>query len=165
MSRWREDWEVSSGEPTFVFIHLLIPHPPYFLDANCDVRLSDDLGGQLSERGLSPEVVSDRRAGYIEQVECTNRVVTQFIDQIDPDSMVIVAGDHGPESFGQLTIDGSEWNDTEVYERSGVLAAIRGAAGCQLDLPDDHHLVNTFRIALGCLTSSPIPLLPHLGTS
>jgi len=165
MSRWEEDWDVSSGEPMFVFIHLMMPHSPYFLDANCDVRLSDDLGGQLSERGLSAEVVSDRRAGYIEQVQCANRVVTQFIDQVDSGSMIIVTGDHGPESLGQLTIDGSEWNDTELFERAGTLAAIRGPAGCQPDLPDDHHLVNTFRIALSCLTSSPLPLLPHLGTS
>jgi hypothetical protein len=162
MSRWEEDWDTRSGEPTFTFLHLLLPHPPYFLDADCEVRLSDDLGGQRAERGLSAEIAAARRAAYIEQVECANRVVTQFIDQIGPDSMVILTGDHGPESFGQLTVDGSEWSDIEVYERSGVLAAIRGPAGCDLDLPDDHQLVNTFRIAFSCLTSSPITSLPHL---
>jgi hypothetical protein len=47
-------------------------------------------------------------------VECAIHVVTQFIEQIDPDSMVILAGDHGPESFGQLRVEGSEWTDIEV---------------------------------------------------
>jgi hypothetical protein len=165
MSRWQEDSDAESEGPVFAFIHLLLPHPPFALDSNCDVRLDSDLSGRLSERGLSAEVVSVRRAGYIEQVECANQVVTQFIDQLDPDSMVILTGDHGPESFGQLTIDGSEWNATELYERAGVLAAIRGPTGCQVALPEDHHLVNTIRIAMSCLTSSSLPLLPHLGTS
>ena len=165
MSRWMRDWGAATVGPEFVFIHLLLPHPPYFLDGNCEIRLSSDLGGTRSDRGLSTEVVSARRAGYVEQLECSNKVVTQFIDQIDPDSMVILAGDHGPESFGQLVADVPRWSDIEIYERSGVLTAIRAPAGCQLSLPDDHHLVNTFRIALSCLTSSPMPLLPHLGTS
>jgi hypothetical protein len=162
MSQW-EEWDATSDEPVFVFLHLLLPHPPYFLDADCATRVLEELGGHSSDRGLSADVIAARRAGYIQQVECANRVVTQFIDQIDPDSMVVLVGDHGPESFGQLKIDGSEWSDIEVYERAGALAAIRAPAGCEIDLPDDHHLVNTFRIALSCLTPSPIPLLPHLG--
>jgi hypothetical protein len=39
--------------------------------------------------------------GLVEQVECANHVVTQFIAQIDPDSMVSLTGDHWPESIGQ----------------------------------------------------------------
>ena len=127
--------------PTFTFVHLFSPHPPFARRADCTVR--DRLGWDISSW--------PRPEAYAEAITCLNQQLLTGLDAIldeDPDAVIILQGDHG-SSF--------EWTPTE---RLPMLSAIRLPDECRSLVPDDLLAVNTFRIVLNCLGPPQLPMLP-----
>ncbi len=83
--------------PTFVFAHMLIPHPPFLFDSN----------GNLVDQSIfklqGDEVWSHKNA-YIEQVMFVNKMVERVVDKIlntsDNPPIIILQADHGSASSG-----------------------------------------------------------------
>jgi hypothetical protein len=71
------------------FVHVLLPHSPYALDANCELRNLADWRDQWN----GPK--RERVAAYLEQVGCLNRKLEAVIEAVGKDAIVIVQGDHG----------------------------------------------------------------------
>jgi hypothetical protein len=75
-------------ESTFVFVHMLIPHPPYVFDRN------GHLPGHQAER------TRGRIANYVDQLVFTNKKLKLLIDSLLSDSpyppVIILQGDEGP---------------------------------------------------------------------
>ena len=74
------------------FIHLLLPHSPYFLDKECSF---DYDGNFFIKEKLN--VVYER---YIKQTQCAHTLVDQILNKLDSnkeaqDSTIIIHGDHG----------------------------------------------------------------------
>ena len=78
--------------PTFTFAHVLVPHIPYLLDADCRPLahpIPDDMEADTPEQ----------RADYIGQVQCVDRLVldlvTRLLRRSSPAPIILVVGDHG----------------------------------------------------------------------
>lgn len=147
--------------PTFTFLHLILPHPPLFLDSNCDVRIDEDLRQRVLNDGTTPrELVEKRKVAWVEQVECANKAILDFLPNIADDDIVVLTSDHGPDST--FVIESTEPGDLtpeRLEERLPNLTAIKLPQDCAVLLPPDVHLVNVLRIVLDCLTDDRIGTL------
>ena len=86
------------------FAHLLIPHDPYALDADCALRRPAPAwnlrGSGWREETNSPESRLLNYQDYVEQVRCTMRKVGTLLAVLNAnpaakDAVVIIHGDHG----------------------------------------------------------------------
>jgi hypothetical protein len=161
------DWSLTSREfpsgPNFVFIHLLVPHPPLFLDGECQIEFDAALSRDTiwdPARALDVGELTTLRRAYVEQVKCTNQTILSLVDQLSSDSVVIITADHGPDSLGPLD-DPTSWTDDQLSERFGIFAAIRLPTQCRNQSGRSTDIVNTFRRTFSCLTGSTIEHVPE----
>jgi hypothetical protein len=140
--------------PTFTFVHILVPHPPYVFDRD---------GSYVSE------VQEDQRSlstNYINQVVAANAIATRLIDAILKHArtppVIILQGDEGPYPRGT---SGSHYNwhtadVTDMREKSGILNAYllpgHGAAGLYPSISP----VNSFRVVFNSYFGTALPMLP-----
>jgi hypothetical protein len=152
LENW-EDFQAGIESPSFTFLHLVLPHPPLYLDATCEPHVDEAMDGRNVSRGEHTGAeLRSRRDAYVAQVECANRAIRDLIAQVDPTAAVIITADHGPDSLEPLTSN-NEPQPEQAWERFATFTAIRFPEHC--DQPgEDHQLVNTFRLLLGCLTDS-----------
>jgi hypothetical protein len=97
---------------------------------------------------------------YADTVRCTNRSLLDAVDEIterDPDALVFLQGDHGPGFGIDTDRPVPDWPDADIAQRYGILSAARLPERCGRRAPETP--VNTFRIALACVTGEDIPLL------
>lgn len=98
---------------TFTFAHVLAPHPPYRLAADC---------GPTS---VATRSWNDRPA-YLAQIRCLNVLTLAAVDDIlrrDSGAVVVIEADHGPAS--QLD-EHNAWDHPTaemIDERMGIIAA------------------------------------------
>lgn len=138
------------ADPTFAFIHLLNPHPPYLRGATCELR---EVPLDFAAWGQGPE--------YRDATTCLFARLAVAVDAIlavDDDPVIIISGDHGPrlglsgETEGEVLLDG------EMF--LSAFNAIRLPDACaDTGVPGDMTLVNTFRVVVACLTDQPPDLL------
>ncbi len=84
-------------KPKFVYAHVIIPHPPFIVDAE---------GNPLQN---SP---ADELSAYADQITYLNRrlleIVDTLIEKSDPDPVIVIQGDHGATiEYQDLGIDPS----------------------------------------------------------
>lgn len=158
------NWVSVQGEhangPTFTFLHLILPHPPLFLDDDCNARLDPDLrGSEMIRDDIPADRNAKRHRAWVEQVECANRTVLEFIDQIDKEAVVVITSDHGSDASYRLFGDVSQYTADALAERMPTFTAARLPRRCRSEVPDDVALVNLFRYVFGCLSDeAPDPL-------
>ena len=153
------DSYLDNGEPDLIYIHLLAPHPPFFLNSSCEPRPDVAMAGfTTGVPGLPEQQEQERRNGYVAQVECVNQVLSSIAGSaVANESVIVMFGDHGPDSSAQLFIDGDEWTDDQLRERFSVMFAGYGP-GC--DFADIGSLVNVSRRIISCLADEEVPDLP-----
>ena len=87
-----------AGGPVFAFAHILKPHDPYVFDSDCET-----LGRQKDLDDTGP---------YLEQLECTNRLLLETVHAILRASpvppIIILQGDHGTKLLGATGYDRAE---------------------------------------------------------
>ena len=145
--------------PDLVFAHLLAPHPPLFLDESCVMRAQEGFKGfTIAQPGMTSAELAQAREWYGRQVSCVNEVLADVAEIAErSDSMVVMFGDHGPDSLGQLYVHGAEWDENQRFERFGAMYAAR-VPGC--DMSDVGSLVNAGRRLVACLSDGEFPDLP-----
>jgi hypothetical protein len=140
--------------PTFTFVHILVPHPPYVFDR--DGSYVSEV--QEDQRGLS--------TNYINQVVAANAMATRLIDAIlahaRTSPVIILQGDEGPYPRGT---SGSHYNwhtadVTDLREKSGILNAYRLPGHDAADLYPSISPVNTFRVVFNSYFGTALPMLP-----
>lgn len=130
--------------PKFVYAHWLLPHGPYRFGPNCEPRGPRWVFGpnRIAEDSV------DRRM-YIEQLECTNRKLLEFVDVVlaaDGDMPVIILqADHGHGRYGRDPPALSEAQPDQVVERFDVFAAYAGPGSLADSLAAVRSPVNLFR--------------------
>jgi hypothetical protein len=161
MRNWSSIMEELPSGPVITFLHLILPHPPLYLDRQCNVRLDPDLGGSVMiQDDLPAEAVTKRHQAWVEQLECANRATLDFLTQVNDDAVVIVTSDHGSDSSYRLFGEVTDYTDDDLIERFSILAAARLPAACRNVTPADVSLVNLFRYVFACLadeTPDPLP--------
>ena len=82
-------------QPTFAYLHLISPHPPFVFDANGNPTDPADF---WNEKRLYPADLYEK--GYVNQVQFLNQKLLQAVDTIlaesDVPPIIIIQGDHGP---------------------------------------------------------------------
>jgi hypothetical protein len=142
--------------PDLIYVHLLTPHPPLFLDASCQRNPDEELAGfALSFPGMSESQSEFRRDAYVAQVQCANKHLLMVADAVaDAGAVGLILGDHGPDQGQQLFVNADEWTRDQKAERYGVLFAAHHR-GCEYG--SISTLVNVGRRLISCLSGTEIP--------
>jgi len=143
-------------EPTFVFAHMLIPHPPYVFDRN---------GNFISEEAVKKR---SNKKNYVEQLIFTNKKVKELIDKLISNSevppIIILQADEGPfprrYRINSRDFNWQQASKAELKQKMGVLNAYY--------LPDfDKNVlypsitpVNSFRLIFNHYFNTHFELLP-----
>ena len=135
--------------PKFVFIHMVIPHPPFVFDrAGKPVEPKNLTFADASHLGLPPE---EYVARYSEQLLYANRLVEHMIDVILKNSpgepLIILQGDHGPGGH----LDWQSLENSCIRERLSILNAYYlpgGKTAEEVGLYPSITPVNSFRLLL-----------------
>jgi hypothetical protein len=160
MRDWKSVERVLGRGPKFTFLHLILPHPPLFLDRDCQMRFDPDLRGSEMIRDDIPADRQDKRhAAWVEQIECANRATLDFIEQLEDDDVLIVTADHGSDATYRLFGDVGQYTADDLAERMPIFTAARVPQTCRGEIPEDVALVNLFRYVFACLADeAPDPL-------
>ena len=150
---------LSDDVSDFVFVHILAPHPPFFLSADCDMQPESDLSGfAVVTPGMGSDQADARRQAYIAQVECVNRYLTGAARRIaEAGAVGMFVGDHGSDQALQLFNHADAWTDEQRRERLGVFFAVHHT-NCDYRIVSS--LVNATRKLLSCLSGAQLAPLP-----
>jgi len=150
---------LTDGQPDFVYVHVLAPHPPLFLAENCEFRPSASLSGfSLGHPRMNESDLVARRNAYLEQIACVNQHLAEASGIIDDAGAVgLFLGDHGSDLGYQLYTHSDNWTDAEKAERYGVMFAAHHP-GCEYTSVST--LVNVGRRLVECLSGAEVPVLP-----
>jgi len=142
-------------EPTFVFAHLLVPHPPFVFDRNCDP--GPHTQGIWLGRPYEPK-------GYVDQLFCVNKMVVALVDEILAESkvppIIILQADHGPES---TTVEWDPPTEAFLRERMGIFNAYHLPGDGRSQLYASITPVNTFRLIFDFYFGTNLGLLEDKG--
>lgn len=134
-------------QPTFSYIHLVSPHPPFVFDANGNPTYPADF---WNEQRLYP--AASYQKGYVNQAQFLNKKMLQAIDTIlaesDVPPIIIVQGDHGP------------WLQPKD-KRMWILAAMY-FPGHKDKLYSDVTPVNFFRLVFNTYFGGKYDILPDV---
>jgi hypothetical protein len=134
------DWTLANASEAghnqvadFLFAHILVPHPPLYLDASCNVVPDRRLDGiNMGVAGASAETTRIRLEGYANQVRCVDRFVRALAHELDgTDSLVVIVGDHGSDVMEQLSTVPDNWSEPQILERMSVFLAVKAPPGCE----------------------------------
>jgi hypothetical protein len=141
------------NNPTFLFAHITLPHPPYMFDKD---------GNELSHPPFEPKQWAEIEK-YVDQLEYLNKMVIELIDEIlinsDEEPIIIIQGDHGTEIVPGWT---KNPNKDRIDERSFILNAYYFPSNNENRygiLYDNISPVNTFRIIFNEYFGQEYPLL------
>jgi hypothetical protein len=145
--------------PKFVFVHLLMPHPPFvfYRDGQPYPERHAYSIGDATQYTAS---VNEYVAGYREAVLFLNRrlvpVLRSVIEDSDKPPVIVLQGDHGPGAR-------LEWDrptDRAISERMAILNAYYFPQGLRGSLPTSITPVNSFRLVLGRVLGVDVDTLP-----
>lgn len=143
--------------PKFVFLHLMIPHPPFIFDHNGPIDPDSIylLNDAESFRGQRADYLS----GYTEQIQYTNQLLMQFIaviqDQSATPPIIILQGDHGPGAY----LDRRGIAYSCLQERYAILNAYYLPGSDAPAIYAEISPVNTFRLILDAYFETNLGLL------
>ncbi|MEA2002215.1 MAG: sulfatase-like hydrolase/transferase [Actinomycetota bacterium] len=149
------------GKPRFTFAHVLMPHTPLLLDAECNRHGQDELRRWGAEEG---ELLAARRLNYVEQTRCVNSKVLDAIDSLlsaNPDALVMITGDHGPGSTLDVNLPLDQLPEATIQERMKTLGAYR-LPGCSSSVRKSLTPVNGTRILTNCALGTNLAPLSDL---
>ena len=140
--------------PTFTFLHVIIPHPPYMFGPNGEF-INEDRPYTLK---YSPDLSYDQKSKllYRDQAIFATKEVEELVDRIlatsSTEPIIILQADHGPSpSWGEESIS--------HLQRTAILNAYHLPDACDRFLYPSVTPVNTFRIIFNCVFSGEFPLL------
>jgi hypothetical protein len=147
--------------PTYVFAHLLAPHPPFVFRADGSPAashrpyiLADGDHWTARQRRYGDDYVT----GYREQILWLDEELRLALEEIlerDPGAAILLHSDHGPGSH-------LHWEDagaSDLRERMAILFAVRWAGGDYSSLYPTITPANGVRILLNHLFGAELPLI------
>ncbi len=151
----------------FVFAHFLVPHDPYFFNAD----------GSLNTNNSSDNYGAPIKQKYLNQVKFINGQMQQIISSImtktGGKAVIVLQSDEGPypfdlndENFNHDAIQGElasgnmlKWSKTDLAIKYGNLAAYYVPGASQTNLVAGGTTVNAFRLVLNTLFSTNMTYL------
>ena len=149
---------LANHTPDYLYVHLLAPHAPLFLDADCELNATAQTAGFTLGVASSDENEELRKAAFEQQLLCVNAALLRASAKVAQyDGVMLLFGDHGTDLGGQLYVDGRDWDVRQRWERFRPLVA---GYGSTCDFGDIGSLVNLGRRLVSCLSRSEFPDLP-----
>ncbi len=145
-------------EPTFVWGHVMLPHPPWIWGPNGEeitpgkpLLITDN--PEFRDAGWEP------KQQFIQQVQFANKKTIEIVNKIldnDPYSIIIIQGDHGTA----WDLDWDNPSTDDAWQRLRNFSAIYFPdSEKRSQLSDDITLVNTFRIVFNTYFGSDYEIL------
>lgn|GEM_PF-1488635 len=143
----------SSPSPRFVFAHFLLPHEPFIFGPDGEtVHIPEEVIGET----WHPRT----REGFKNQTIFVETAILGVVDEIIKKSkvqpVIIIQGDHGPNSTGSITTPTP--NDNVLVERYGVLSAYLVPEPVRDSIYDTITPINIFRLLSNHLFGSAYEL-------
>lgn len=136
--------------PTFLFAHLILPHPPYVFRRDGTVRKNVPLSFQWREANKDD-------GSYVEQLLYLNGRLLELIDGLLKSAptppVIIVQGDHGWVAPGTPEAE-------QASHRIPILNAYLVPDGVRSKLYPDITPVNSFRVLFSELFGADLPRVP-----
>lgn len=141
--------------PKFVFVHIILPHPPFvFYDTGHDPLTFS--GGDGSHFDGTP---GQYVAGYRGQLQYTNALARRMIESILENSsrepVILLQGDHGPGAY----LDWESVDESCIKERFSILNAYYLPGSEETSLYPGISPVNSFRVVLDRYFDSNLGLI------
>jgi hypothetical protein len=140
--------------PRFVFCHFLCPHEPFIFKANGNTTQAI-----MPSRDMSNHWTTETKQAYIEQADFIGQkladCIKKILAQASSQPIIIVQGDHGPCSSGDMETP----NQALYDERFCIFNAYLVPKDIKERLYSTISPVNSFRLILSYLTKQEIPLL------
>jgi hypothetical protein len=105
----------------YIFAHFLLPHDPFLVNQRCEPLSAPVM--------LSSDVAANRRA-YAAQLSCVDRLLSDVVANVKPNTAVLLTGDHGGNTARQLSLPPEQWTDADIAERFGVFLAYKLPSNC-----------------------------------
>jgi hypothetical protein len=151
----------------FVFAHLLIPHEPYYFNAD----------GSLSNNSSSDNEGAPVKQKYLNQIDYINGQMKGILSKINENSggksVVVLQADEGPypfqfdANFDQTALDGElqagdmrNWSDANLKIKLGNQAAYHIPAADMTKDAGAADNVNVFRLVLNSYFGTNLAYLP-----
>ena len=138
--------------PSFVFAHLVAPHPPFVFGRN---------GEWLPDPGVADSGVNawSDRAKYVDELLAVNTKLRVAIEAILRDvrrpAVIVLQGDHGPASLDEWRRPG----DRFLHERLTILDAYLVPPRVRRAIYPSITPVNSFRMLLDAYGGADLPTL------
>lgn len=147
-----------SPGPKFVFLHVILPHPPFVFDSHGG-PVSSSVRFQMKDGTEFGGTTQEYIAGYSAQVdfagELTLQLANQLMQKSDRPVVILIQGDHGPGS----RLDWEIPERSDLRERMGIINAYYAPLAedgfCATITP-----VNSFRVILNRYLGYHLALLP-----
>lgn len=144
---------VNTGEPKFVFVHMLIPHDPYVFDSE---------GNEIS---WDKEKNRSKKVNYIEQLRFLNKKIINAVDTILSGSatepIIIIQSDEGPSPSGyNAQASFNKLLDSGIKQKFGILNAYFLPGIDYGSLYPSISPVNSFRLLFSNYFDADFTLLP-----
>jgi len=160
----------SGGTGKVYFAHLLLPHQPYSVDRNCDIRRpvaqwkKSEIPGLVGGRGNTANSRSERYDDYVDQAQCALKKIGELIEAMKPagtfeNATIIIHSDHGSR-IAQLRsrrLNESRLQHQDYYDGFSSLFAVKAAhitPGYDLRMLPIERLLR--HAAGGVLTTPPV---------
>lgn len=102
----------------YVFAHLMLPHEPYVVDEECEPRSEADPADSNDDKAIRS------------QLSCTDLLLSRIITMTNDRTAVVITGDHGVKSYGQLQKDPDSWTDEDIADAFTVLLSYKLPETC-----------------------------------
>ena len=140
----------SEPGPKFVFAHVMLPHEPFFYDAQCRVT------------GLIGRDELDERA-YLDQIRCTNdlllRLTSALLAQSAVPPIILFQADHGTTSSSESVNPARK--DARRAQRFRGFAAYSLPGGGAAAFDSEGTPVNLMRFIFNYYFGASLPTLPN----
>lgn len=145
-----------------ILAHIIAPHPPYMVDANCNPLVKPE-GGFYGASWHKKKM-------YLDQLICINQKVKELVITLldnkasSPKPIIILQADHGPGSLTADIQDAGPSTDAGlqgISERMSILNALYLPGINSSDIPPNLTPVNTFRFILNHYFAAELNLLPN----
>ncbi len=133
-----------NGRHDFVFVHLILPHPPVLVDEKCI----------LLDEALRPAQDAEFTE-FKRQLACVDRWLSSIAEAAAPETVMVIAADHGSSYTGQAYDPPELWTDASVAERFSILLAYRLAPACIPPIQATN--LDAFRAAVACVVDVDQP--------
>lgn len=146
-------------EPTFSYIHILSPHPPFIFDQNGNFSTEKICNKDGSDYLALCPGADKYRKNYTQQLIFLNKKVEEAVNEIIKNSpqppIIIIQGDHGPGS----NLDWTSLKNTDINERFPILNAYYVPEDIKTKLYPKISPVNTFRLIFNTVFNTNFELL------